>query len=81
MKFSLRHPDNDVQKIQREIEDNLVDTSMLTGKSDKVTAFVTEEPLLTNMKNGQRIAYDDGTNKYIYERIGAKLFKYQLTEV
>lgn len=80
-KFSKLHDDTEIQQIQKEVEDNFAIRTELDTKADKVETFVTVEPELINMNDGDEIAYDDGTNKWIYKRISAKLYKYQLTEV
>lgn len=80
-KFSKLHHDPEIQKIQQESQDNFATRSDVSEKAGKAKSFVAAEPVLTNMSDGDRIPYDDGTNKWIYERIGAKLWKYQLTEV
>lgn len=80
-KFSTLFPDADLQRMQREIEDNLVDVNDIEGMAKKTEKFVTEEPVLNRMTDGEEIAYNDGTNKWIYRRIGAGLYKWQLTGV
>ena len=81
MKFEKLHKDQELQNIQRQIQDNLADKSDLNEKKSKNKSFVTVEPKLTDMADGDELAYDDGTNFWIYRRIGSKLFKSQQTEV
>jgi len=81
LKFSTLFHDTDLQRMQREIEDNLVDKTEIDNKAEKTGAFSMTEPVLKNMKDGDEAGYDDGTNKWLYRRIGAKLYKWQLTEV
>ncbi len=81
MKFSALNKDIEIQRIQQEIEDKLADSSDVEVKLSKTTAFKATQPELTMMEDGQEIAYDDGTDKWIYRRIGATLQKWQLTAV
>jgi hypothetical protein len=81
MKFSFLHGDIELQKIQQEIEDKLADSSEVDKKLTKTTAIQKGVPKLVDMADGEEIAYDDATNQWIYRRIGAKLYKWQLTEV
>lgn len=78
----LEKPDNEQhQKILQEIEDNLATQNDVAEKADVVKDFVTQEPVLREMADGEAREYNDGTNYWTYKRIGAKLFKNQWTEV
>ncbi len=81
MKFSALNPDTLIQQIQREIEDKLADSSDVEVKLSKTTVFKATQPELIKMADGEEIAYDDGTDQWIYRRIGATLQKWQLTAV
>lgn len=81
MKFSKLHDDSEIRQYQQEIQDNLADKSEINSKKTKLIDIQKTEPKLTDMSDGDQKSYYDGTNYWKYERIGAKLFKTQLTEV
>ena len=74
-RFSIRHKDSDINKIQKEIEDNFAPISVVNNKEDKVTSYTTIEPDAKKMSNGEKKLYYDGTNLYFYVKVNGKLFK------
>jgi len=80
-KFSKKHKDLDIAKIQIEAEDNFATQDDLGDKYDKVTEITTVEPTLTDMQDGETRVYNDGTDIWRYYRVGSRLFKLQFTEV
>jgi len=80
-KFSDLHKDQSIQKIQLEIQDNMATQTDLSGKADKTISIVTVLPKLTDLSDGDKKVYYDGTNYWKYERIGSQLFKTQITRV
>jgi len=61
---------------------NFLNSKINASQADiKIIAFKKTEPKLTEMKDGDKFAYDDGTNVWRYYRISGKLYKTQLTEV
>lgn len=71
----------EVEKIKKEIEDNFASYETVQTKALKVTDIIISEPKLKDMKNGDNLIYDDGTNQWEYLKRGGKLFKKQLTGV
>lgn len=80
-KFSKKHKDMEIARIQIEAEDNFATRSDVNVKADIVTTLLDIEPTLTDMIEGEIRYYDDGTNQWFYKRVGGRLFKLQLTEV
>ena len=79
--FSELHKDESIRRMQQEIQDNAAGIDDLDTKTDKAKTLQKLEPKLIDLNDGDIKAYDDATNQYIYMRIGARLFKIQLTEV
>ncbi len=66
----------------REIEDNLATQVAVDEKYEKVKVIKKSVPKVTEMKDGETIVYDDGSNIYRYYKVGGKLLKSgALTEV
>jgi len=81
-RFSIRHKDRDINKIQKEIEDNFATKTEINDKEGKIKKYMTVEPELKDLSDGDRVYYYDGTNLYEYRRINGKLYKSQAyTEV
>lgn len=81
-KFKKPHEDLEIQEIQRSLEDDLSDKDSEIEKRDiKITEISKSVPQNMNLKKGDKSFYFDGTNYYRYYKIGAKLFRTQLTEV
>ena len=74
MKFSTRHTDMEVQRIQQEVEDNLADRDDLAAKADRVSTIIKVAPRLTDMADGDIIYYTDGTSDYRYTRVSSRLY-------
>lgn len=80
-KFSQIHPDPLVARLFQEASDNMATNLDLSGKMAKTAELSASEPSLKTLSDGDEEAYNDGSNYYLYRRIGGKLFKFQLTEV
>lgn len=79
-RFKKPHKDHDIQEIQRQIEDNFAIKSEVDEKRNKVVNIEKSVPTLNSMKDGDEVAYFDGSTYYKYYRIGGKLFKKEITE-
>jgi len=80
-KFRKKLKDPDIEQLVREIEDNLADQKDVDDKQKKVTGVGASIPNLTELKDGEKKIYYDGTNRWKYERYGGELFKTQMTKV
>jgi len=79
-KFNKTHQDKDIADIQRQTEDNFATKDDIDDKQKKVKDVTPSIPKLTDLVDGEKKIYDDGTNQWKYERYGARLFKTQITE-
>jgi len=80
-RFSIRHDDNKVARIQKEIEDNFATKSDVSNVETKKKTYTKIEPKVSDLENGDKLYYHDGTNLYEYRKINGKLYKIQYTEV
>ena len=80
-KFTEKPKDDLLGKLLTEAEDNFATQSEVSLKAIKTTKYQTSAPVLKELKDGDERAYDDGSNMYLYRRIGARLFKIQMTEI
>ena len=80
-KFQKKLKDPDLQNMQREIEDNFAVRGEVDDKQNIVKDVLKSEPRLLDMKDGELRYYDDGTNVYLYKRVGSRLIKFQGSEV
>lgn len=71
----------ELDQILREIEDGFVGKKEVANMAVKTATLVKSEPVNKELKDGDERAYYDGSNHYLYRKIGGKLFKFQLTEV
>lgn len=74
-------PDDLMGKLLTEAEDNFATADDLSAKADQTQTFDNQEPRLKELRDGQLRAYDDGTNCYLYYRIGGRLIRFQGSEV
>lgn len=74
-------PNSLIGRLLVEAEDNFAVQSDVNAKLAKTTGFVKQVPKLKEMNDGDELAYDDGSNCYLYRRIGSKLYRFQLTEI
>ena len=80
-RFSLKHEDHKIARIQSEIEDNFATKTDIANVEIKKTTYTQIEPKVGDLKNGEKTYYYDGTNLYEYRKINGKLYKTQYTEV
>lgn len=81
-KFGELTKDENINKLFREIQDNFADVKELNEKETKVTKYTTVKPKNSDLQDGEKIVYFDGTNYYRYYKVQGKLFVgAQLTEV
>ena len=80
-KFKKIHSDPEVSDIQREAEDNFATQNDLSDKENKIKDIQINAPELTDLSDGDKRVYFDGTNYWEYRRHGSKLLKVQLTLV
>lgn len=71
----------ELDQILREIEDGFAEKKSLADKAIKTVGLVKSAPVLKEMSDGDERAYDDGSDVYLYRRVGGRLFKIQMTEV
>lgn len=71
----------ELDQILREIEDGFASKKEVANVAPKTVNLVKSEPVNKDLKDGDERAYYDGSNHYLYRKIGGKLFKFQLTEV
>lgn len=71
----------ELDQILREIEDGFAEKKSLKDKAIKTVNLVKSAPALKEMNDGDERAYDDGSDVYLYRRVGGRLFKIQMTEV
>lgn len=74
-------PSGILGKLFTEAEDKFAVQDDVQRKLEKTTKISKQVPKLKELNDGDEVAYDDGSNCYLYRRIGAKLFRFQLTEV
>lgn len=82
-KFKLAQHTNDeiLNNILRQIEDNMATRDDVQTRAVKTVQLQKSAPNVKSLSDGDEVAYDDGTNVFLYRRIGGKLFKVQLTQV
>ena len=80
-KFRKKAKDLDLQETVREIEDNFATRVDVNDKQAKVKSVNLAVPKLTELKDGEKKIYYDGTNRWKYERYGGELFRTQMTKV
>jgi len=80
-KQRLPYIPNKDQNTFRHIQDNFATNDVVYNKDTKILKLSKTEPKLTELKDGDKDAFNDGSNVWRYYRIDGRLFKTQLTEV
>jgi len=71
----------ELDQILREVEDGFAGKKDIENMAVKTVGLVKSAPVKKELKDGEERAYDDGSNVYLYRRVGGRLFKIQMTEV
>ena len=74
LKFKKIHDDIDIAKIQREIEDNAATKDDINDKITKPKNIIKTAPKANQLSDGDMKVMDDGTNKRLYIKAGARLY-------
>ncbi len=71
----------DLDEVLRQIEEQAASKAEIKNLAKKVDKIDKQEPKIKDLVNGQERLYDDGSNVFLYRRVGGRLFKIQMTEV
>ncbi len=80
-KFTRKPVNPELYQILTEAEDNFASKEDISGLQIKTLDLVKQEPKPTELSNGDERVYDDGSNVYLYRKVGSRLFKIQMVEI
>ena len=78
--YKFRRKPKDLDSEFREIEDNFAIKTDVEDKKPKLKEIKKYAPKLSEMSDGDEQIYYDGTDYFLYLRVGGKRFKVTLTE-